>query len=130
MNEWINQSVTVGSGDNRASTQLSFTHVTSNTWAHSEVFGFFRKFFLMKKCIPPGQITFWKYNGKSIFFTFLNTDRNASKKNFRIETWTFLFQICFKNQFLTSESGQTENTRIREYVYFQFDHFPKSKIDF
>ena len=27
-------------------------------------------------------------------------------------------------------SGQTENTRIRVYVYFQCDHFPKSKIDF
>ena len=32
-------------GDNKASTQSSFTHVTTNTWAHSEVFGFFRKFF-------------------------------------------------------------------------------------
>ena len=34
-----------GGGDNRASTQSSFTHVTTNTWAHSEVFGFFRKIF-------------------------------------------------------------------------------------
>ena len=34
------------------------------------------------------------------------------------------------NQFLTLGSGQTENTRIRVYVYFQFDHFPKLKIDF
>ena len=24
----------------------------------------------MKKCIPPGQFTFWKYNGKSIFSLF------------------------------------------------------------
>ena len=35
----------IGGGDNRASTQSSFTHVTTNTWAHSEVFGFFRKNF-------------------------------------------------------------------------------------
>ena len=52
------------------------------------------------------------------------------KKKFRIEIWTFSFQICFKNQFSTSGSGQTENTHIRVYAYFQFDHFPKSKIDF
>ena len=64
------------------------------------------------------------------FLTFLNSDQNAPEKKFRIEIWTFLFQICFKNQFSTSRSGQTENTCIREYVYFQFDHFPKSKIDF
>ena len=41
-----------------------------------------------------------------------------------------LIQICFKNQFSTLGSGQTENTPIRVYVYFQFDHFLKSKIDF
>ena len=64
------------------------------------------------------------------FLTFLNTDRNAPQKKFRIEMWTFSFQNCFKNQFSTLGSGQTENSRIREYVYFQFDHFPKSKIDF
>ena len=52
------------------------------------------------------------------------------QKKFRIDIWTFSFQICFKNQFLNLGSGQTENTRIRVYMYFQFDHFPKSKIDF
>ena len=41
----------------------------------------------------------------------------------------FSFQICFQNQFLTSGSGQTENTQIRIFAYFQFDHFPKLKID-
>ena len=51
------------------------------------------------------------------------------KKKFRIEIWTFSFQICFRNQFSTSGSGQTENTQIRVFAYFQFDHFPKSKID-
>ena len=64
------------------------------------------------------------------FFDFLNTDRNAPKNKFRIEIWTFSFEICFKNQFLTSGSCQTEKTRICEYLYFQFDHFPKTKIDF
>ena len=36
-------------------------------------------------------------------------DRNSSKKIFRIEIWTFSFQICFRNKFLTLGSGQTEN---------------------
>ena len=31
------------------------------------------------------------------------------KKKLRIEIWTFLFQICFRNKFWTSGSGQTEN---------------------
>ena len=62
--------VYLGSGDNRALTQSSFTHVTTNTWPHSEVFGVFQKKLSMKKCIPPGQITFWKYNGKSTFSLF------------------------------------------------------------
>ena len=61
---------------------------------------------------------------------FFNNDRNAPKKKFRIEIGTFSFQICLKNKFSTSGSGQTEKTRIREYVYFQSDHFRKSKIDF
>ena len=46
------------------------------------------------------------------FFDFLNTDQNAPKKKFRIEIWTFSFQICFENKFSTSGSGQTENTCI------------------
>ena len=62
------------------------------------------------------------------FLTYLNTDRNTPKKKFRIEIWTFSFQIYVKNQFSTSGSGQTENARNRVYVYFQFDHFPKAKI--
>ena len=61
--------------------------------------------------------------------TFLNMGQNSLKKKFRIEIWTFSFQICFRNQFWTSGSGQTENTRIHVYVYFQFDRFLKSKID-
>ena len=61
---------------------------------------------------------------------FLNTDRNTTKKYFRIEIWTFSFQICFQSPCLTSGSGQTENTQICIFAYFQFDHFPKLKIDF
>ena len=33
------------------------------------------------------------------------------------------------NQFWTSGSGKTKNTKIRLFAYFQFDPFPKSKID-
>ena len=66
---------------------------------------------------------------KNPFFDFFNIDSNASKEKFSIDIWTFSFQICFQNKFWTSGSGQTENTLIRLFVYFQFDHFPKSKID-
>ena len=90
---------------------------------------FSKKNFVKNKTLPRSN-HFLKIQWKVYFLTFLNTDRNAPKKKFRIEIWTFSFKICFKNQFSTSGRGQTENTRIREYVYFQFDHFPKSKIDF
>ena len=59
------------------------------------------------------------------FFTFLNVDQKSLKKNFRIKVWTFQFQMCFRNQSLTSGSHQTENTQIRVFAYFQFDYFPK-----
>ena len=38
-------------------------------------------------------------------------DQNSLKK-IRIEIWTFSFQICFWNQFLTSRTGQTEDFEI------------------
>ena len=79
--------------------------------------------------LTPARATSLFENIGNPFLTFLNTDQNAPKK-IEIEIWIFSFQICFKNQFSTSGSGQTENTRICEDVYFQFDHFPKSKIDF
>ena len=53
---------------------------------------------------------------------FLNIGRNCLKKN-RIKIWAFTFQICFWNQFLTLESGQTENAQICVFVYFPFNHF-------
>ena len=90
----------------------------------------FQIFFFVKNKTLPWSNHFLKIQWKVHFLSFLNTDRNAPKKKFRIEIWTFSFQICFKNQFSTSGSGHTENTCIREYVYFQFDHFPKSKIYF
>ena len=60
----------------------------------------------------PSQITFWKYNGKSIIWLFEILTETLQKK-LRIEILTFSFQICFRNQFSTSGSGQTENTQIR-----------------
>ena len=75
---------------------------------------------------------FWNYiikiQWESHLLTFSNTDRNIPKKKFRIEIWIFWFEICFKNQFSTSGSGETENTQIRVFVYFPFDHFPKLKL--
>ena len=78
--------------------------------------------------LRPFQNYILKIQWEIHFLTFLNTDRNAPKK-FRIEIWTFSFQICFRNQFWTLVSGQTENMQIRIFAYFRFDHFPKSKID-
>ena len=40
-------------------------------------FGFFRKKYCKKNLPSAGQITFWKYNGKSIFWLFENTDQNS-----------------------------------------------------
>ena len=45
-----------------------------------------------------------------------------------MEIWRFTFEICFRNPFSPSGSGQTENTQIRVFAYFPFDHFLKSKI--
>ena len=68
----------------------------------------------LKKTLGHFEITFLKYNGQSIFLTFLNIGRNSSTKNFRIKIWTFSFQICFRNQFLTSE---VVKLKIRKYAY-------------
>ena len=47
----------VGGGDKWALMELSFTKVTTKTWAHSRRLSFFR-FFLLQLSTPPGQITF------------------------------------------------------------------------
>ena len=55
----------------------------------------------------------WKYDGKSNYQHFFSSRwSNAQFFCFIIEIWTFSFQNCFQNQFLTSGSGQTENVRI------------------
>ena len=107
---------------------LSFRHATTQTQVYFGVFGFFRKKFVKNKTLPRSN-HFLKIQWKIHFLTFFNIVQNFSRKKFRIEIWTFSFQICFRNKFSTSGSGQTENTQIRVFAYFQFDHFPKSKID-
>ena len=83
----------------------------------------------VKKETLPRSNHFLKIQWEINLLTFWNTDGTSSKKKFRIEICTFSFEICFWNQFLTSGSGQTENTQIRIFTYFQSDHFLKSKID-
>ena len=71
---------------------------------------FSEEIFFHKIC-PPHPNHFLKNNGKSNsehFFVMVET----LHKKFRIEIRTFLFQICFRNQFQTLGSGQTENTQI------------------
>ena len=41
-----------------------------------------------------------------------HSDQNSLKK-IRIEIWTFSYEICLRNPFLTSGNGQTENMRMR-----------------
>ena len=65
----------------------------------------FSEIFFDKNYTLPRPNHFLKIQWKIHFLTFLNTDRNAPKKKFRIEIWTFSFQNCFKNQFSTSGSG-------------------------
>ena len=90
-------------GDNRAVKQQGFAHVTAETWANFWVFGFF----------TPQSSHILKIQWEIIFFDFFKYWPKRSKIFFRTETWTFSFQICFKNQFSTSGSGQTENMQIR-----------------
>ena len=71
----------------------------------------------------------WNYNRKSIFWLFSILTKTL-QLFCRVVIWTFLYQICFRNKISTSGSGQTENTQIRVFAYFQFDQFPKLKINF
>ena len=75
----------------------------------------------------PEHHHFLKIQWEINFLTFLNTDRNASKKKFRIEIWTFSCQIWFKNQFSTLGSGQTENARIRVFAYLRIFRLTTSR---
>ena len=74
----------------------------------------FSEFFFVKKVTLPWSNHILKIQWEIHFLTFKIVTEMLQKK-FRIEIWTFSFQICIKNQFLTSGSGQTENTRIRVY---------------
>ena len=47
------------------------------------------------------------------------------KKKFRIEIWTFSFQICFRNKFSTLGSGQTENYANTRICVFSVWPLPK-----
>ena len=80
----------------------------------------FSKKILSKNKTYAGQITFENTMGNSFFDFFKYWPKRF--KRICIEIWTFSFQICFRNQFWTLESGQTENTQICVFVYFQFDH--------
>ena len=55
--------------------------------------------FLPKIKPYPGQITFWKYNEKSIFLTFLSIDQNSLKKiyngNKAFLVWNLLWESIF-----------------------------------
>ena len=64
-------------GDNRATTQSSFTNITTNTWAHSQMFGFFRKLF-DEKTFPLVQITF-KIKWEIFFFNCLSTSKKPPR---------------------------------------------------
>ena len=63
------------------------------------VFGFFRKTVCQKKKPYAGQITFWSYNEKSTFFTFLNIDRNSSNIKFKYKYGHSLFKSAFNINF-------------------------------
>ena len=64
---------------------------------------------LDKKYTVTRSNQFSKIQWKIHILTFLNIDWNSSKqKKIRQEIWTFSFQICFRNQFLTLGSGLTK----------------------
>ena len=96
----------------------------------------YHKIYQQKKNHATSSNLYWSYYShrsrelvSPVCRIFLILTKTLPKK-FRIEIWAFSFQICFRNHFSTLGSGQTENTQIRVFVYFLFDHFPKSKIDF
>ena len=87
---------------------LSNWHFTTETCAYSEGCGFFRKKFRWKKTPPPAKSLFKNTMGSQKFYLYHSWSKRYKKKS-RIEIWSFLFQICFWNQFPTLGSGQTEN---------------------
>ena len=64
-----------------------------------------------------------KINGKSNFQLFFFDDQNAPKKIYKRNMDLLISKLLSKSIF---------GLKILKYIfaYFQFDHFPKSKIDF
>ena len=84
----------------------------------------------LKKPYAILKIQFKKALGNP-FFDFYNMDRKSSKNNFRIEIGTFSFQICFRNKYWSSGSGQTINAQIcvlKKKIFGQY--LKKSKNGF
>ena len=90
---------------------LNDWHATTKTYAYLGEFGFFRICFRQKRD-PTLAKSHFENTIENPFFDFLKYWPKRSKKKLRIEIWTFSFQICFKNQFLTLGSGETKNTRM------------------
>ena len=106
---------------------LSYRHATTHTQAYFGVFGFFRKFFCQKRHLTPVKSLFENTLRNAFFFIyFFYIGQNSSKPNLELKYGHSLFKSTFRISF---RSGQTENTQIRVFVYFPFDHFPKLKID-
>ena len=97
----------IGGGDEWALIELSFTHITSKTWAHSGKFGYFRIFFRLKKRPPPAKSLFEITMGNPFFGTpFFGTKR--STKFFQIINCIALYQKnCFQNRSWTLGSART-----------------------
>ena len=72
---------------------------------------------------PIGQERYQNTMENPFLKMFCN--KNAPPKIFRIEIWTFLFQICFQNPFRTSGSGQTENTPVTPIGVFSVWPLPE-----
>ena len=94
-----------------------------------ECLAFSDKKFHKKKKTQRRSNHFLKIQWEIHFLTLFKYWPKLFNKKIRTEIWAFSFQICFRNQFLTLGGGQTEteNTKIRVFVYLLFDHFPKSK---
>ena len=72
-----------GGGDKWALVDLSFTHVTTKTWAHSWRFGFSRKQFRLKCCPPPLVKSLFENTRRNPFFKKKYIDQHAP--NFFLE---------------------------------------------
>ena len=70
------------------------------------------EFFVCHKKTPPPAKSLFENMMGSQKSNFLICDRNAPRIFFFIEIWAFSFQNCFRNNFLTSGSAQTEKERI------------------